>query len=84
MQDNKFKISTATWNKEFELPDRSYSVSDIHGYFENIVKKHKTFIDISPVRTSVNEIENRITFKIKTGHYLEHLTPEVIKSLGST
>ena len=36
------------------------------------------------MRISVNEIENRITFKIKTGHYLEHLTPEVMKSLGST
>ena len=23
---NKFKISAPTWNEEFELPDRSYSV----------------------------------------------------------
>ena len=27
----------------------------------------------------VNEIENRITFKIKTGYYLELLTPETNK-----
>ena len=27
--NNKFKISTPTWDDEFELPDRSYSVSDI-------------------------------------------------------
>ena len=27
--NNKFKISVATWNDKFSLPDRSYSVSDI-------------------------------------------------------
>ena len=32
----------------------------------------------------VNEIENRITFKIKTGYYLKLLNPETIKLLGST
>ena len=31
-----------------------------------------------------NKIENRITFKIKTRHYLKLLTPETIKLLGST
>ena len=25
----KFKISAPTWNKKFDLPDGSYSVSDI-------------------------------------------------------
>ena len=33
---------------------------------------------------NVKKIENRITFKIKTGHYLELLTPETMKLLGST
>ena len=32
----------------------------------------------------VNKIENRITFKIKTGYYIELLTPETMKLLGST
>ena len=32
----------------------------------------------------VHKIENRITFKIKTGCYLELLTPETMKFLGST
>ena len=32
----------------------------------------------------VNKIENRITFKIKTGYYLERLTPETMKFLHST
>ena len=27
--NNKFKIWAPTWNDKFELPDRSYSVSDI-------------------------------------------------------
>ena len=39
-QNNKFKISAPTWNEEFKLPDRSYSISDIQGYFEFILKKH--------------------------------------------
>ena len=32
----------------------------------------------------MNKIENRMTFKIKTGYYLELLTPETMKLLGST
>ena len=38
--NNKFKKSTPTWNDKFELPDVSYSVSDILDYFEYILKKH--------------------------------------------
>ena len=34
--NNKFKTSAPTWNDEFELPDGSYSVSDIQDYFEYI------------------------------------------------
>ena len=32
----------------------------------------------------VNKIENIITFKIKTQYYVELLTPETMKLLGST
>ena len=32
----------------------------------------------------INRIEYRITFKIKSGYYLELLTQETIKLLGST
>ena len=28
-KNNKFKISAPTWNEEFELRNRSHSVSDI-------------------------------------------------------
>ena len=34
--NNKFKISAPTWNDEFELLDRSNSVSDIQDYFNYI------------------------------------------------
>ena len=37
---NKCKISTPTWNEEFDLPDGSHSVSDIQDYFEYILKRH--------------------------------------------
>ena len=36
------------------------------------------------IRIYINKIENRIMFKIKTGYYLELLTPETMKLLGST
>ena len=32
-KNNKFKIPAPTWNEESELPDGSYSVSDIQDYF---------------------------------------------------
>ena len=81
---NKFKMSAPTWNDKFELPDRLYSVSNIQDYFEYILKKHGENINNPSVRIYVNKIENRITFKIKTGYSLELLTPETMKLLGST
>ena len=82
--NNKFKISAPTWNEGFELPDGSYSVSDIQDYFEYILKKHSESVDNPSIRMYINRIENRITFKIKNGYYLELLTPETMKLLGST
>ena len=82
--DNKFKISAPTWNDKFELPDGSYSVSNIQDYFEYILKKHGENTDKPSVQIYVNKIENRVTFKIKNGYSLELLTPETMKLLGST
>ena len=39
-KNNMLEISALTWNEEFELPDGSYSISDIQDYFEYILKKH--------------------------------------------
>ena len=81
--NNKLKTSAPTWNEEFELPDGSYSISDIQDYFEYILQKHSESVDNPTIRIYVNRIENRITFKIKKGYYLELLTPETMKLLGS-
>ena len=76
--NNKFKISAPTWNDEFELPDGSYSVSDIQDYFEYILEKHGEDIDKPSVQIYVNTFENRITFKIKNGYSLQLLTSETM------
>ena len=80
----KFKISAPTWNDEFELPDESYSVSDIQDYFKYVLKKHGENTNKPSVQIYVNKIQNTITFKIKDGYSLEILIPEPIKLLGST
>ena len=37
-KNNEFKISAPMWTKKFELPDISYSISDIQDYFEYSLK----------------------------------------------
>ena len=82
--NNKFKISAPTWNDTFDLLDGSYSIADIQGYLEFIIKKHETLTENSPIQIYPNKIKNRIVFKIKTGYKLELLTPETMRLLGST
>ena len=62
--------------------DGSYSIADIED-FEYILKKHGEKTDNHLVKKYVNKIELRIIFKIKT-RYLELLTPETMKLLGTT
>ena len=71
--NNKLKISAPTWSDELELPDGSYSISNIQGYFEYILQKHSGNVDHLSIRIYVNKIENRVTFKIKNGYYFELL-----------
>ena len=82
--NSKFKISAPTWNETFDLPDGSYSISDIQDYFEFIIKKHETLTENLPIQIYPNKIKNRIVFKIKTGYKLELSTPERMRLLGST
>ena len=82
--NNKFKISASTWNEEFNLPDGSYSVSDIQDYFEYILKKHGENTNNPSIQIYVDKIENRITFKIKNGYSFELWSEETLKLLGST
>ena len=48
-ENNKFKISSPTWNDKFGLPDKSYSVSNIQNYFEYILKMHGGNVDKSSI-----------------------------------
>ena len=82
--NNKFKMSTPTWNDEFDLRDGSNSVSDIQDYFEFIPKKRETLTENPSTEIYVNRIKNRIIFKIKAEYKIELLTHKTVKLLGST
>ena len=56
----------------------------ISDHFEFILKKHGEKTINPPIKICIDKIENRITFKIKTWYYLQFLTPETTKLLGST
>ena len=61
--NNKCKISAPT----FELPDGSYSISDIQDYFEYILKKHGADIDKPSVQIYVNKLKIELHLKLKMG-----------------
>ena len=63
--NNKFKISAPTWNDKFQLPDGSYSVSDIQDYFEYVLKKHRENIDNPLVKIYINKKENELHSELK-------------------
>ena len=73
------KISAPTWNEESEC-----SISDIQDSFEYILKKHGENTANSLIRIYVNKIDSIITFKVKTGYYLQLLNPETMKLLWRT
>ena len=81
---SKLKIIAPIWNDEFELPDGSYSVSDIQDYIKYIIKKHVTLTAIAPIHAYINRINNRLVFKIKDGYKLELQTPAIMKLFSST
>ena len=69
-------------NLNYQMDLIQYQI--FRGFFEYILKKHSENVDNSSIKIYVNKIENRITFKIKTGYYIELLTPETMKLLGGT
>ena len=81
---NKFKMSRTIWDKELALYYGWFSVSVIHNFFEYFIKKQEAITDKSSVQIYVKKIQRRITFKIKTGYYIELWTPDIVKLLGST
>ena len=52
--NKKIKISAPTWNDKFDLPDGSYSISDIQDYFEYVIKKQET-IEVNPLMPGGNK-----------------------------
>ena len=80
--NNKFKICAPTWNDAFDMPNGSYSISQIQDYFEFIIKKYETLAENPAIQIYPNKIKNRIVFKLKTGYKLELLSQKSL--LGST
>ena len=67
-----------TWYDDFDLPDASYSVLEIHDYFGYSIKNHETIANNPPVQIYTNKIKNSIDFKIKTDYKLELISPETL------
>ena len=83
-KNNKLKIIVPTWNDKIELPDDSYSVSDIQDHIKLIIKKQETLTTIYPIHVYINRINNKLVFKIKDGYKPELQTADTMKLFGST
>ena len=71
------------------MKNLNYLMDNIMGQILKIIlsissKRHETLTDNPTIRIYVNKIENRITFRIESRYYLQLLTPETMKLLGST
>ena len=87
IKNNKFKISAPTWNEKFDRKKNEIRIVFCIRYsrlFLVYLKKHGEKTGNPSRRMYISKIENRITFKIKTGNYLRLLTLEIVKLLGST
>ena len=82
-KNNKLKILAPTWNEKLKLLDETYFISYIQYYFEYIPEKQGEKTINPSIRIYKKKIENRITFRIKTGYYLEFLNLETMKLLES-
>ena len=78
------KLNSSKWNDEFQLPDSSYSVSDVQDYIEYIIKKHEALTTNRPLHVSINRVNDRLVFKIKDRCKLELQTPETMKLSDDT
>ena len=82
-KNNELKIAPA-WDDEFDLPDGSYSISDIQVYIKYIIKKQETLATIPAIHVYINRINNRLVFKIKDVCKVELQTPETKKLFRCT
>lgn len=65
---NWIKRLRTTWDEEFELPGRSYSISDIQNSFKYIIRNHKILTYKRQFQTYLNKFQKRVTFKTKSGY----------------
>ena len=72
------------WNENFELLDKSFSVSEIKIILSILSKKQEIVIANPPIKMCANKIENRITLKIKRGYYHKFVTAAKMKLHGCT
>ena len=82
-KNNRLKIIAPTWNDGFELPDRSYSVSDIQDYVEHIIERHETLTTIPSIHVYINRINKILVFKIKYGHKVKLQMLETMTLFGA-
>ena len=61
LNNNRFKTSVPKLNYNYVLSGGSYSISDIQGYFEYIIKKH----DASLFNVIITITDNALIAKIK-------------------
>ena len=68
-----------------QLPDKSYSVSDIYGYFESSSRCIRQLMINHQSKYMPIKFRIELHLRLKPdGYYLELLTPETMKLLGST
>ena len=83
--NNKFKISIqhGKINMNYQMGNQIFRFYQIFKIILSIFsKKHNEKIDNPSIKIHLNKIESRITFKIKTGDYVQEvLTPETMKLL---
>ena len=78
------KIIAPLWNHDFDLPDGSYSLSDIQDCIQYIIKKLEKLTKIHPIHVYIDRNNNRLVFKVKDGYKLELETLETMKLFGGT
>ena len=74
IHEKKIKSLIRTTDWKYQLQNGMKNL-----FFEYILKKQGEETINPSIRIYINKIENRIMFKIKTGYYLEPLTPQKTK-----
>ena len=78
----KYQLQRGMKNLYYPMDHSLYQIFTIVLSISSI--KHETFTYNPPIKIYVNQIKNRITFRMKTVYYLELLTSEAMKLLRST